>query len=58
MFSRLAGVWFAIVVIAAWSAVCLLLGLGSDPARLIAVLLLWLVVVAPFSWAIWRQRRL
>ena len=58
MFSRLAGVWFGIVVIAAWSAVCLLLGLGSDPFRLVVIGLLWLVVVVPFGWAIWRQRRL
>jgi hypothetical protein len=56
--SQLAGIWLGIVIIAAWSIVCILLGLlfvGSFER--VVIVGLWLLIVAPISWA-FRMTRL
>ena len=57
MFERLAGIWLGIVVICAWSIVCILLSLFFVSAfERLVIVGLWLLIVVPFSWAVWKSR--
>ena len=50
--SQLAGIWLGIVIVAAWSIVCISLGLifvGTFERSVIAGL--WLLIVVPIGWA-------
>ena len=58
MIERFASVWLGITVIAGWSFVCIVLALGfTTPPERAAILGLWLSIVAPFGFAMYRMRR-
>jgi hypothetical protein len=50
--SQLAGIWLGIVIVAAWSIVCILLGLVFvGTLERIVIVGLWLLIVVPIAWA-------